>query len=75
MHSESFISLRVLEMNKKTLVHFVSGFRFWRRVHGAGAKSTEAPRNVPASAIDDQGRGRYLVGPGDILDVSVFGHG
>lgn len=34
---------------------------------------SEAPRNIPASAIDDQGTGRYLVGPGDILDVRVFG--
>lgn len=34
---------------------------------------TEAPRNIPASAIDDQGIGRYLVGPGDVLDVRVFG--
>lgn len=31
-----------------------------------------APRNVPAS-LDDQGGGRYLVGPGDLLDVRVFG--
>jgi polysaccharide export outer membrane protein len=31
------------------------------------------PSGEPQNSLDAQGRGRYLVGPGDILDVRVFG--
>lgn len=62
-------------MNKKTLVIlclvFVLGAVFVFTV--LAQNPTETPRNIPASSMDDQGGGRYLVGPGDILDVRVFG--
>ena len=35
--------------------------------------SETSPRTVPTSSVDDQGVGRFPVGPGDILDVRVFG--
>jgi len=34
--------------------------------------SETTPKTVPTS-LDDQGTGRFLVGPGDVLDVRVFG--
>jgi polysaccharide export outer membrane protein len=65
-------------MNKKTVVIlclmvFVGGAMF----KALGQNPPEAaPRNMPtSSSIDDQGIGRYLLGPGDILDVRVFGQG
>jgi polysaccharide export outer membrane protein len=71
-----FISLKVLEMNKKTLVILCLVFVFGAVFTVLAQNPTETPRNVPASAIDDSaGGGRYLVGPGDILDVRVFGNG
>jgi len=62
-------------MNKKTLVILCLVFVFGAVFTVPAQNPSEAPRNVPASAIDDQGGGRYLVGPGDILDVRVFGNG
>ena len=61
-------------MNKKTLVNlcliFVSGVVFTVLAQNP----TETAKNIPTSApLDDQGIGRYLIGPGDILDVRVFG--
>jgi polysaccharide export outer membrane protein len=42
----------------------------------AQTPADSTPRNVPASSsLDEQGIGRYLLGPGDILDVRVFGQG
>lgn len=60
-------------MNKKTLVILCLIFVCGAVFTVLAQNPTEAPRNIPASAIDDQGSGRYLVGPGDILDVRVFG--
>src|SRR5215510_3404063 len=61
-------------MNKKTFVNlcliFVSGVVFTVLAQNP----TETAKNIPTSApLDDQGIGRYLIGPGDILDVRVFG--
>jgi len=60
-------------MNKKTLVILCLIFVCGAVFTVLAQNPSEAPRNIPASAIDDQGTGRYLVGPGDILDVRVFG--
>jgi len=60
-------------MNKKTLIILCLIFVFGAVFTVLAQNPTEAPRNIPASALDDQGIGRYLVGPGDILDVRVFG--
>src|SRR4030095_5397593 len=60
-------------MNKKTLVILCLVFVFGAVLTVLAQNPAEGPRNIPASAIDDQGNGRYLVGPGDILDVRVFG--
>jgi polysaccharide export outer membrane protein len=70
-----FISFKVLEMNKKTLVILCLIFVFGAVFTVLAQNPPETPRNIPASAVDDQGGGRYLVGPGDILDVRVFGNG
>lgn len=66
-------------MSKKTLVILsltllVGGAMF--RVL-AQNPTESAPRTIPTSSnsIDEQGVGRYLLGPGDILDVRVFGQG
>lgn len=64
-------------MNKKTLallcLVFVCGAVFTVLAQNPGQSPAEqAARNVPTS-LDDQGGGRYLVGPGDVLDVRVFG--
>ena len=60
-------------MNKKTLIILCLIFVCGAVFTVLAQNPTETPRNIPASAIDDQGTGRYLVGPGDILDVRVFG--
>ena len=60
-------------MKKKTLVILCLVFVFGAMFTALAQNPTETPRNIPASALDDQGLGRYLVGPGDILDVRVFG--
>lgn len=60
-------------MNKKTLVILCLVFVFGAVFTVLAQNPAESPRNIPASAIDDQGIGRYLVGPGDVLDVRVFG--
>ncbi|HJZ83117.1 MAG TPA: polysaccharide biosynthesis/export family protein [Pyrinomonadaceae bacterium] len=61
-------------MNQKTLVIlclvFVCGAVFTVLAQNP-AETT--PRTVQTSSVDDQGVGRYPVGPGDILDVRVFG--
>jgi len=62
-------------MNKKTLLILCLVFVFGAVFTVLAQNPTETARNIPASAIDDQGIGRYLVGPGDILDVRVFGNG
>jgi len=62
-------------MNKKTLLILCLVFVFGAVFTVLAQNPTETARNIPASAIDDQGIGRYLVGPGDILDVRVFGQG
>ena len=60
-------------MNKKTLLILCLILVCGAVFTVLAQNPTEAPRNIPASAIDDQGIGRYLVGPGDVLDVRVFG--
>jgi polysaccharide biosynthesis/export protein len=60
-------------MNKKTLVIFFVVFACAVLTVLAQNPTDSTPRNVQTSSIDDQGIGRYLVGPGDILDVRVFG--
>jgi polysaccharide export outer membrane protein len=60
-------------MNKKTLVIFFAVFACAVLTVLGQNPTDSTPRNVQTSSIDDQGIGRYLVGPGDILDVRVFG--
>jgi polysaccharide export outer membrane protein len=60
-------------MNKKTLVILFAVFACAVLTVLAQNPSETTPRNVQTSSVDDQGIGRYLVGPGDILDVRVFG--
>src|SRR5262245_22507381 len=66
-------------MNTKTLallfLIFICGAVFTVLAQNPSQTPVEqTARNVPAStSLDDQGGGRYLVGPGDVLDVRVFG--
>ena len=65
-------------MNKKTLVilclTILVGGALFKVL--AQNPTENAPRTIPTSnPIDEQGIGRYLLGPGDILDVRVFGQG
>lgn len=37
------------------------------------SQSQSAPPSLPSNSLDNQGTGRYRLGPGDLLDVRVFG--
>src|SRR5213082_3258272 len=63
-------------MTKKTLILLVAPFIFGVVLTALAQSQTPvaAPEVSPASSvIDNQGIRRYLLGPGDILDVRVFG--
>ena len=61
-------------MSKRTLIIFAAGFSlaavFSMLVL---AQQPTVPPDLPNSSLDNQGVTRYRVGPGDILDVRVFG--
>src|SRR5262252_3732355 len=61
-------------MNKTTLLIFAVVFACGA-VFTVGAQNPAdtVPRTIQTSSVDDQGGGRYPVGPGDVLDVRVFG--
>ncbi|PYS37432.1 MAG: hypothetical protein DMF71_18565, partial [Acidobacteria bacterium] len=63
-------------MTKKTLILLVAPFIFGVVLTALAQSQTPvaAPEVSPASSvIDNQGIRRYLLGPGDILDVRIFG--
>src|SRR5438067_8155966 len=63
-------------MRKKTLFLFVAfvGCGAALAALGQGQTTATPPEISPtSSSIDNQGIRRYLLGPGDILDVRVFG--
>jgi polysaccharide biosynthesis/export protein len=61
-------------MSKRTLIIFAAVFSLGAVFSIlALAQSQSAPPDLPSSALDNQGVRRYRVGPGDILDVRVFG--
>ena len=63
-------------MSKKTAILFVALFSFGAVLTALAQNQTPVtPAEIsPTSAsIDNQGIRRYLLGPGDILDVRVFG--
>ena len=63
-------------MTKKTLIFLVAPFIFGVVLTALAQSQTPvaAPEVSPASSvIDNQGIRRYLLGPGDILDVRIFG--
>src|SRR5437879_242292 len=63
-------------MTKKTLILLVALFSFGVVLTALAQSQTPvaAPEISPASSvIDNQGIRRYLLGPGDILDVRIFG--
>src|SRR5919205_2173183 len=63
-------------MNKK-LLFFLSGVFLSAGLLNVAAQSpaqNPSPEGQPASlAVDNQGGNRYRLGPGDLLDVRVFG--
>src|SRR5438309_3737601 len=63
-------------MTKKTLILLVALFGFGAVLTALAQSQTPAAPEVispTSSQIDNQGIRRYLLGPGDILDVRVFG--
>src|ERR1700694_131659 len=61
-------------MSKRALIIFAAVFSLGAVFSMlALAQSQSAPPDLPSSALDNQGVRRYRVGPGDILDVRVFG--
>ena len=65
-------------MSKKTLVigclfTLVGGA--WFGVAAQNPTESTARNVSTSSSMDEQGIGRYLLGPGDLLDVRVFGQG
>lgn len=59
-------------MSKKTLILFVIAIV---SAIGPMALAQEQPAPSAGNSVDSQGIGSYLLGPGDVLDVRVFGQG
>jgi len=59
-------------MSKKTLIIFAAVFSLGM-IFSVLALAQSPGAQSPSNATDDQGIKRYRVGPGDILDVRVFG--
>jgi len=59
-------------MSKKTLILLVV-ITVWAIGFSAFAQEQAGPAPSSSVAVDDHGIGRYLLGPGDVLDVRVFG--
>src|SRR5258706_4006271 len=62
-------------MSKKTLIIFATVFSLGAicSVLALAQSPQSVPSGLPSSAVDNQGIRRYRVGPGDLLDVRVFG--
>src|SRR5258707_1534344 len=62
-------------MSKKTLIIFATVFSLGAvfSVLALAQSPQSATPDLPSSSLDSQGLGRYRVGPGDLLDVRVFG--
>jgi polysaccharide biosynthesis/export protein len=62
-------------MNKRTLIVFVVVFGLSAicSVLALAQSQQSVPADLPSTALDSQGLKRYRVGPGDLLDVRVFG--
>lgn len=59
-------------MSKKTLILFVV-ITVWAIGFSAFAQEQASPAPSSSVSVDGHGIGRYLLGPGDVLDVRVFG--
>ncbi len=59
-------------MNKRTLIIFTVVFSLGA-VFSVLALAQQGAQSDPSSSLDNQGIRRYRVGPGDLLDVRVFG--
>src|ERR1700686_1917718 len=62
-------------MSKRTLIIFAAVFSLAAAfsVLALAQSQQSAPPDLPTSSLDNQGIKRYRVGPGDLLDVRVFG--
>jgi polysaccharide export outer membrane protein len=62
-------------MSKRTLIIFAAVFSLGAvfSVLALAQSPQTGPSDLPSSALDNQGVRRYRVGPGDLLDVRVFG--
>jgi len=62
-------------MSKRTLIIFglVFGLSALFSVLALAQSPQSGPSDMQSSALDNQGIRRYRVGPGDLLDVRVFG--
>jgi polysaccharide export outer membrane protein len=60
-------------MSKKILILFAAFFTFGAVLSALAQDKNPGPVLGSSSAIDNQGVRGYLLGPGDVLDVRVFG--
>src|SRR5258707_7969545 len=60
-------------MSKKTLIIFAAVFSLGAVFSLLALAQQSVPSDLPSSSLDNQGIRRYRVGPGDLLDVRVFG--
>lgn len=62
-------------MSKRTLIIFAAVFSLGAvfSVLALAQSPQTGPSDLPTSSLDNQGVRRYRVGPGDLLDVRVFG--
>jgi polysaccharide biosynthesis/export protein len=62
-------------MSKRTLIIFAALFSLGAvfSVLALAQSPQTGPSDLPTSSLDNQGVRRYRVGPGDLLDVRVFG--
>jgi polysaccharide export outer membrane protein len=60
-------------MSKRTLIIFAIVFGLGAVFSVLALAQQSVPSDLPSSSVDNQGIRRYRVGPGDLLDVRVFG--
>ncbi len=60
-------------MSKRTLIIFAAVFSLGAVFSVLALAQQGVPPDLPSNSLDNQGIRRYRVGPGDLLDVRVFG--
>src|SRR4030095_6708298 len=60
-------------MSKKTLILFAALVTFGAVLSALAQDQSSGPVSSSSAGVDNQGVRGYLLGPGDVLDVRVFG--